>query len=140
MGKARGRVIDEDVMEVVLHILDKWKGRLTWDALIVAIKASIATEYTRQALSKHEKIASAFVLRKASLASEECRPASKDVRVNVLQDKLDELKAENVRLTAECNAYRAQFIRWTSNALKRNITFDQLDAPLTPVHRGRTER
>jgi len=133
-------VIDEDVMEVVLHILDKWKGRLTWDALIVAIKASIATEYTRQALSKHEKIASAFVLRKASLASEECRPASKDVRVNVLQDKLDELKAENVRLTAECNAYRAQFIRWTSNALKRNITFDQLDAPLTPVHRGRTER
>jgi len=140
VGKARGRVIDEDVMEVVLHILDKWKGRLTWDALIVAIKASIATEYTRQALSKHEKIASAFVLRKASLASEECRPASKDVRVNVLQDKLDELKAENVRLTAECNAYRAQFIRWTSNALKRNITFDQLDAPLTPVHRGRTER
>lgn len=133
-------MIDEDVMEVVLHILDKWKGRLTWDALIVAIKASIATEYTRQALSKHEKIASAFVLRKASLASEECRPASKDVRVNVLQDKLDELKAENVRLTAECNAYRAQFIRWTSNALKRNITFDQLDAPLTPVHRGRTER
>lgn len=140
MGKSRGRVIDEDVMEVVLHILEKWKGRLTWDTLIAAIKASIATEYTRQALSKHDKIASAFVLRKASLASEECRPASKDTRVNILQDKLNELKSENVRLTAECNAYRAKFIRWTANALKRNITSDQLDTPLIPVHRGRTER
>lgn len=133
-------MIDEDVKDVVLHILDRWKGRLTWDALIVAIKASIATEYTRQALSKHDRIASAFVLRKSSLAAEEGRPASQDRRVNVMQDRLDELKAENDRLTAECNAYRAQFIRWTANALKRNITFDQLDAPLTPVHRGRTER
>lgn len=140
MAKARGRVIDEDVLEVVLHILENWKGRLTWDSLIVAIKASIATEYTRQALSKHNKIATAFVLRKASLANEENRPPSKDTRVNTLSDKIRELEAEVARLKDECNAYQAMFIRWTANALKKNITFEQLDTPLVSVNRGRTAK
>ena len=138
MGKPRGRIIDEDVIEVILHILDNWKGVLTWDALILAIKASIATKYTRQALSKHERIAAAFVLRKGTLAQEEGRLPSGDSRINALMDTIARLKAENVRINAECERYRAQFIRWTNNAQKKNFTFEQLDAPLPPVHRGKT--
>lgn len=139
MGKPRGRVIDEDVLEVVLHILDTWTGKLTWDALIASIKASIATEYTRQALSKHERIATAFGLRKVSLEQEQGRPTSGDARVNALLETISTLKAQNARLNVECEQHRAMFIRWTHNAQMKNLTFEQLDAPLSPVHRGATE-
>lgn len=82
MVKRRARVIDEDVIEVVLHILDGWKGKLTWDLLIVAVKASISAHYTRQALSGHKRIAEAFVLRKKGLAKEVGKLPSGDARTN----------------------------------------------------------
>lgn len=51
MPKPRGRVIDERITETILHILDRWEGKLSWDLLIKAVKASTASEYTRQALA-----------------------------------------------------------------------------------------
>ena len=139
MSKPRGRVIDENVIEVILHILDGWRGTLTWNALIAAIKASIATKYTRQALAAHQRIARAFVVRKGELAKEKGRPVSKDARVNALTDTVSRLKAENTRLQAEVNNYREMFIRWTKNANMKGLTSEMLNAPLTRVHRGQTE-
>jgi hypothetical protein len=138
VAKSRGRVIDDVVIEVILHILDSWKGKLTWDALILEIKANIATTYTRQALSNHERISSAFVLRKLSLAKEQGRTSSGDSRLDSMMETVSALKAENIRLHAECERYRAQFIRWVYNSQRKNLTFEQLDAPMPPVHRGRS--
>jgi hypothetical protein len=139
VAKPRGRVIDEKVIEVVLYILDGWKGKLTWDALIAAIKDSIATKYTRQALAAHQRISQAFVVRKGELAKEKGKPVSKDARVNALTETISRLKAENARLNAQANNYREMFIRWTANALKKGITSEVLDIPLRRVHRGQTE-
>lgn len=140
MGKPRGRVIDEVVIEVILHVLDAWTGKLTWDLLITAIKASIATEYTRQALSGHERIATAFSLRKASLGKEEGKRSSGDARIDKLLKTIDTLKAKNAHLTIEGEKYRAKFIRWTQNAQKVGLTEEQLDADLTPIHRGASDK
>lgn len=139
MGKPRGRIIDEDVIEVINYILDRWTGKLTWDLLITAIKASIATEYTRQALAGHERIATAFSLRKTTLSKAAGRPTSGDARIDALMKTIDTLKAENIRLNTEGEKYRAKFIRWTQNAQMRGLTAEQLDLGLPPVHRGATE-
>lgn len=139
MAKPRGRVIDERVIEVIEHILDSWTGKLTWDLLIAAIKASIATEYTRQALLNHERIAEAFSLRKTSLAKEHGRPEPKDARTQGLLKTIETLKIQNARLDNECKGYRAKFIRWTQNALTKGMTEEQLDADLPPVARKATE-
>jgi hypothetical protein len=139
VAKSRARVIDEDVIGVVLHILDGWKGKLTWDALIAAIKASMSTEYTRQALAGHKRIADAFVVRKGTLAKEGGRAPTKDARVNALNETVLRLKAENKRLEAEVNNYREMFIRWTSNAQRKGLTSELLNAPLTRVHRAQTK-
>lgn len=138
MVKSRGRVIDEDVIEVILHILDNWRGKLSWDLLIIAIKASIATTYTRQALSNHERIATAFALRKISVAKNEGRSGTGDIRIDSMLSNIEALKAENTRLKNECERYRAQFIRWVHNAQKKNFTYEQLDLALPPVHRDKT--
>lgn len=139
MTKRRARVIDDDVIEVVLHILDGWKGKLTWDLLIAAVKASISAEYTRQALSGHKRIADAFVLRKGGLAKEVGKLPSGDARINSYVESISRLKAENLRLAAEINNYREMFIRWTFNAQKKNLTAEFLNAPLLLPDRGSTE-
>jgi hypothetical protein len=137
VAKPRGRVIDDDVIEVVIYILNNWTGKLSWEALIDAIKASIATQYTRQALSKHERIATAFSLRKRAIVGEGRPRSSGDARVDALEATISELKAENNRLNAEVDRFRAQFIRWTHNAQSK-FTFEELDAPLPPTNRGKT--
>ncbi len=139
MAKSRGRIIDDDVTEVILHILDGWKGKLTWDALIKAIKASISTEYTRQALAGHARISNAFTLRKGQLANENGKPLSGNSKVNALTDTATRLKAENTRLKAEVNNYREMFLRWTANAHMRGLTSEMLDAPLGSVDRGQSK-
>lgn len=138
MAKSRGRVIDEQITEAILDILDGWKGKLTWDALIKAIKASIGTEYTRQALAGHKRIADAFVLRKSAVAKEAGRPLSKDSRVNALSDVVAKLSAENARLKTELNAHREMFILWAANAQKKGLTSEMLNAPLVKTYRGQT--
>lgn len=139
MAKPRGRVIDESVIEVIEHLLDKWNGKLTWDLLIAAIKAAIATQYTRQALLNHKPIAEAFSLRKRSLAKELGRPEPQDARSQAFLKTIDTLKAENRRLENECSGYRAKFLRWTQNAMIKGLTEAQLDAPLPPMARNSTE-
>lgn len=137
--KHRARVIDDDVIEVVLHILDGWKGKLTWDALIAAVRASISAEYTRQALAGHQRIAEAFVLRKSGLAKEAGKLPSGDARINGYLESISRLKAENQRLAAEVNNYREMFIRWTFNAQKKNLTSEFLNTPMLPPERDSTE-
>lgn len=140
MAKPRGRVIDDGVIEVIEHLLDKWTGKLTWDLLIAAVKAAIATEYTRQALLNHMRIAEAFSLRKISLAKEQGRPEPQDARTQALLKTIDTLKAENIRLENECAGYRAKFVRWTQNAVIKGLTEAQLDAPLPPAARDSTDK
>ena len=139
MVKRRARVIDEDIIEVVLHILDTWKGKLTWDLLIAAVKASISADYTRQALSGHKRISQAFVLRKKELAKEAGKLPSGDARINGYLETISRLKTENQRLAAEVNNYREQFIRWTLNAQKKNLTSEFLNSPMLPTLRDSTE-
>ena len=139
MARSRGRVIDDDVTEVILHILDGWKGKLTWDALIKAIKASISTEYTRQALAGHARISNAFTLRKGQLAAQNGKPISGNSKVNALTESASRLQAENARLKAEINNYREMFLRWTANAHMKGLTSEMLDKPLARIHRGQSD-
>ncbi len=139
MVKRRARAIDEEITTVVIQILDDWSGKLTWNGLIAAIKASTSIEYTRQALANHKQIADAFVLRKATLVKATGRPASSNNRVNALTGAVDRLTVENARLSAELNEFREMFIRWTANAQKRGITSEILNEPLVKPQRGQTK-
>lgn len=139
MSKRRARAIDQEITTVVIQILDDWSGKLTWNGLIAAIKASTSIEYTRQALANHKQIADAFVLRKASLSRSAGRPTSSNNRVNTLTDAVDRLTVENEKLRAELNEYRDMFIRWTANAQKRGLTSEVLNEPLVKPQRGQTK-
>jgi hypothetical protein len=135
VAKNRARIIDADVIEVVLVLLNEWSGKLTWNALIAQIRKNIGVEYTRQALANHRELSREFSLRKLSLKKEVGRPIPADNRLAVMLKTIERLQSEKEMLSTECNNYRAMFVVWTSNAVKRGITEKQMNAPLQPAMR-----
>ncbi|MEM5332306.1 hypothetical protein VSR34_38410, partial [Paraburkholderia sp. JHI2823] len=68
MTRVREKNLDDTVVATIVGVLDGWSGRLTWDALIAAVKRRAGLSYTRQTLYSHERIRLAFAVRKKALA------------------------------------------------------------------------
>lgn len=64
----RAKNLTDNVIAEIVHILDGWNTKLTWDLLIAKIEQRLRVRYTRQALFQHERISSAFVMRKKALS------------------------------------------------------------------------
>ena len=135
----RGKNLTDDAIEQIVRLLDGWEGKLTWDALIDATVSRLHYKYTRQALYKHERIRTAFALRKASLGG----GAEKTVRRGYRQEteaitKIARLEAENQRLQYENQRLLEQFVVWAYNAHTRGLDKEFLSQPLPRVNRGQT--
>lgn len=145
MGQTKTRsraknLSDVDIAEIV-SILDGWTGRLSWDQLIDSIEERKHVRYTRQALHKHERIKHAFVLRKKlTLASNGEIPATfESPELQAALERLERLKAENIRLTGENQRLLEQFSRWAYNAHTRGLDMTFLSRPLPSVNRDQTQ-
>ena len=146
MKHSRAKNLNAAAVAEILGVLDGWRGRLTWLLLIEAVENRLGQHYTRQALHNHERIASAFRLRK-SLASAlpRQRPSRLDSpRTRTLDEeatfqRISRLEAENERLNSENHHLLEQFVRWAYNAHIRGIDKASLDRPLPRVNRQQTE-
>lgn len=141
--KARARNLSVQTAELVFRILDAWKGPLTWSALISAIDRKTRQRYTRQALHRHESILNAFQERKRHLKlNNGCSGnlARQDPTLQIAQQRIDRLEAENARLKAEANRLLERFARWSYNAYASGVSEEELNRELPPVARGQTDR
>jgi hypothetical protein len=129
---------DQDI-ETIVGILDGWSGRLTWNTLIDAIEVNLGQGYTRQALSKHDRIKRAFTVRKRTLSKYSAIPSHRSLELQKALERIERLKAENARLRADTDDLRDQFARWAYNAFTKGITEEFLDKPLPPTDRDRTD-
>lgn len=134
--RSRSKNLDDQAIEQIVHILDGWSGKLTWEALIEEISLRLRTRYTRQALHNHVRIKDAFAGRKKVLAVREIEEV--EVESPELQHALQSiarLEAENERLKSENNNLLEQFVRWAYNAATRALDEKFLNQPLPYVHR-----
>lgn len=143
MGVQRGKNIDDKIIEEIVSILDGWDGKLTWEKLIEDIAKRLGSVYTRQALHQHERILSAFQLRKASLTEQSNRHSSparprSDEEVEMLIGRNERLQAENARLKAENTRLLEQFVVWAYNAHIRGLSEEFLSRPLPAIDRDYT--
>ena len=130
---------DEDIL-AVCQIIDGWSydSTLTWNSLIQAIEKRLLKSWSRQALDRHDRIKSAFNLKKESLrkgspvANEEKLPA--DTRKAL--ETINRLRSENERLTKENNDLMDMFRVWSYNANAKGLTEDVLNMPLPPIRHG----
>lgn len=140
MTKRSRNLTDGDIDQVV-SILDGWTGRLNWDALVATIDARTGQSYTRQALSKHLRILSAFQTRKRALADRQAtEPTSgSSPELAAALQRIARLEASTSRLEAERLALLDQFARWAFNAHSRGLSYEILNRPLPPVDRDQTK-
>jgi hypothetical protein len=130
---------DDDVQRVV-DLLNRWPldgayGKLTWDRLIDRLAQSGRT-WTRQALCVKTEIAEAFqrskqLLRGSGVEKPGPEPPV-DPAVDLLQRKLENLRAENERLERLLRGYDERFIRYQYNAQRHGLSTSELAMPLPP--------
>lgn len=134
----RAKNIDEQAIEKIISILDGWTGKLSWELLIDAISGRIYSRYTRQALSKHDRIKQAFALRKKKLSgsdNQQHKIDSSSPELKLSMQYINRLEVEIERLKLENNNLLEQFLRWAYNAHTRGLDQDFLNQPLGLVQR-----
>lgn len=135
----RGKNLTDDAIEQIVRLLDGWEGKLTWDALIDATVTRLHCRYTRQALHKHERIRTAYALRKESLGGQKQAAIRRGSgQLTDAMARIARLEAENQRLEAENQRLLEQFVVWAYNAHTRGLDKEFLSQPLPRVNRDQT--
>lgn len=141
MKKTRAPDLTDERIQTVLTALDDWKGKLTWDLLIAAVKESTNITYSRFTFSGYPEIANAFALKKETLRGTWCKeaPTPRDERVRAALEQAERLKAKVARLTQENQLLKEQFVTWSHNAERKGVTIMMLNAPLPKPERERSK-
>ncbi len=137
MAQKRAKNLGDADIKLIVEILDGWSGKLTWELLIDAIQLRMHNRYTRQALSKHERIRHAFDLIKKSDEVSVRQVSSPELQMAL--ERIARLETENRRLESENNRLLEQFVLWAYNAHTRGLDHIFLDRPIPPVNRGQTK-
>ncbi len=114
----------------------------TWDAVVRLARQRLGHAYSRQALSRHERIRTALAARKQQLRDRHVgrRPRPKTDTEAALLARIDSLEADLSRLRAENESMMTRFAIWAYNTHVLGIPDHRLDAPLQPVDRDYSER
>lgn len=121
-------------IKTLINLIDAWEGKLGWDALCDAAAPLIGGRPTRQTLSSHQEVKAAFGFRKERQKSGfvvSKRPAS----LNIAEQRIRRLEAENDRLKAENSGLLERFVKWQYNAYKHGMQKGMLDANLPAIDR-----
>jgi hypothetical protein len=122
-------------IEVLVNLIDAWEGKLGWDALCDAVAPLIGGRPTRQTLSSHGQVKTAFGHKKEQQKNgfvTTKRPAS----LSIAEQRIRRLESENDRLKSENSRLLERFLRWQYNAYKYGVSQDKLEASLPSLDRG----
>lgn len=141
MKKNRAPDLNAERITAIVEMLDEWKGRLTWELLLDAVEASTGYRYSRFTFAEYPQIANAFSLRKDTLRGTLPRERGepRDERVRAALAQADRYKAKVKRLEAENQLLNEQFVTWATNAERKGVTMDVLNAPLPKPERDRSK-
>ena len=119
---------------ILINQINAWEGKLGWEALCDAAASLIGGRPTRQTLSSHVQIKTAFGQKKIQLKNgffSTKRPSS----LAIAERRIGRLESENERLKVENSNLLERFARWQYNAYKHGVTKDKLDADLPKIDR-----
>lgn len=125
-------------IEILVNLIDAWEGKLGWEALCDAVAPLIGGRPTRQTLSAHSQVKTAFAHKKQQQKSgfvAAKRPAS----LSIAEQRIRRLESENDRLKAENGRLLERFLKWQYNAYIHGVSQDKLDAPLPSIDRDSSE-
>jgi hypothetical protein len=141
MKKNRAPDLTDERITKVIEMLDEWKGKLTWELLLDAIEKATGHRYSRFTFAEYPEVANAFSLRKDALRGTlpRARGEPRDERLRAALGQVDRYKAKINRLEAENQLLTEQFVTWATNAERKGVTLDMLNAPLPKPPRDRSK-
>lgn len=133
--KKTRRKIDVEAAERVCALIRSWPSSpLTWEVLVEVVAQRERGGWTRQALSSHEDISSAYRARKDDLRKGP--KADRDPELVILMRKVEEKEFVIKKLEEKLAHYEERQITMMRNAVVRGITMEELERPLPPIDRA----
>lgn len=133
------RIVTEESLEQLLAILHNWQGLLTWELYCASVtrKLGLDSLVTKQTLMRYATIKKAFADRKSFLREEKSANVSTDHTISALQQQVSNLAEQVRRLSAENEAYKEKFVRWTYNIYMflPEVDLSKLDCPMTEKYK-----
>jgi hypothetical protein len=139
--KRRGKNLSNHDIAVIVEIIDKWSGKLTWPSLCAAVAQKTRQHYTRQALHAHTSIQNAFSRKKIFPPTYRIGGLSQpDISdpVTLLEVENAALKDTVARQQRQINGLQDRFAIWTYNAYAKGLTERDLWRQLPDVDRDQT--
>lgn len=142
--KKRAENLNDANIEAIVAILDGWTEKLSWYELIDAIESRMMGRYTRQALSQHERIKSAFQSTKTRVSGQPSSTKDASFRLSEAEAKvlIETNKRDKVtiaRLTEEIRQLLEQYVTWAYNAHTKGLDIEFLNRPLPNIDREQTK-
>ena len=129
---------DRDVAAIV-NLIHGWdEAKLTWDAICDAAEPLVGKKPTRQSLTTHSAIATAYKVVKKGVKERGPRNP-RPVSLKSASDRIAKLEREIEQLKEENRAYKQQFVLWQYNAYKYGLKEHQLMEPLPKIDRERSD-
>ncbi|MGP5179056.1 hypothetical protein [Psychrobacter aquimaris] len=134
------QIITQKSLQVALHELDSWSGKLTWDRYAQQLAKVLGEDtISRHTLMSYKVLVEAFRERKESLKEAKNSDAP-DITIEFAKKQIAMLEAKVKRLESQNEKLLEQFVRWQHNAymmpkVDMNLLNQQLDKPLPQVNR-----
>jgi hypothetical protein len=154
-------VLSKTVVDEIRSVILAWPHpTITWEALRANVNSVFTSNWTRQALSNHAKLLSAYQKTKKRLREEQEEREQKEkeqkeqdsssnkkrssltrnTSVPVLQDRIRFLEDRVIELEGVISAYEAQYARWRQNAHLAGVSMSVLDRQQPGGDRGRSDK
>jgi hypothetical protein len=140
-------VLSRTIVEDIRRIILAWPHpTMTWADICAVVNTAFKADWTRQALSNHDRIQKAYDATKKRLREErESSPKKRkspirNTSVPVLQQRIRYLEDRVIELEGVIVTYKAQFARWQQNAHLAGVPMSKLDAQHPGGDRGRSDK
>lgn len=126
-------------VDAIVDLIHGWgETKMTWDAICKAAEPLVGKLPTRQSLSAHDAIATAYkVVKKGVREKAPKRPRLGSLAIG--EARIAKLERERDQLQEENRAYKQQFVIWQYNAYKHGLKEHHLNEPLPQIDRERSD-
>lgn len=122
-------VITSKNLPDILHVIEHWKGKLTWPLLCEKLTMLLSIDgVTRQALSGYKEIQDAYTTRKQLLRETsvvEVKPT--DSNIEYFRNQVEILESELKKSQELIERYKQRFVKWQYNAYLHGVRLETLD-------------
>lgn len=134
-------VITAENIPEILHLIETWKGKLTWPLLCEDIMVMLQLDnVTRQTLSGYKQIQDAYTARKQYLRENKDTEAPQiNSDIEYWQNQVESLEVELKRANKINEMYKQRFVLWQHNAYIHGVRMESLDDAVEMLDKPLTE-